>query len=117
RIGHSNFQTATFIAGISGANSSGGIAVFVNSDGKLGTVVSSRRFKEEINPMDATSEALFCLKPVSFHYKKEIDPAGTPQLGLLAEDVEKVNPDLIVRDKEGKPYARALRPGERDVAQ
>ena len=55
--------------------------------------------------MDRTSEALFELKPVAFHYKKEIDPAGRPQLGLVAEDVEKVNPDLVVRDKEGKPYS------------
>ena len=55
--------------------------------------------------MDRTSEALFELKPVAFHYKKEIDPAGRPQLGLVAEDVEKVNPDLVVRDNEGKPYS------------
>jgi hypothetical protein len=55
--------------------------------------------------MDKASEALFALKPVAFRYKKDIDPARTPQLGLVAEDVEKVNPDLIVRDKEGKPYS------------
>jgi hypothetical protein len=55
--------------------------------------------------MDKTSEALFALKPVCFHYKKEIDPVGISQLGLVAEDVEKVNPDLVVRDKEGKPYS------------
>src|SRR5580704_6805822 len=55
--------------------------------------------------MDKASETLFALKPVTFHYKKEIDPASTPQLGLVAEDVEKVNPDLVVRDKEGKPYS------------
>ena len=55
--------------------------------------------------MDKASEALFALKPVTFRYKKEIDPAGTPQLGLVAEDVEKVNPDLVVRDKEGKAYS------------
>ena len=54
--------------------------------------------------MDQASEALFVLKPVTFRYKKEIDPAGKSQLGLVAEDVEKVNPDLVVRDKEGKPY-------------
>ena len=79
--------------------------MFVNGLGKLGTVTSSKRFKEEIKPMGTTSEALFSLRPVAFHYKKEIDPAGTPQLGLVAEDVEKINPDLIVRDKEGKPYS------------
>jgi len=77
----------------------------VNSDHKLGTATSSKRFKENIKPMDKASEVLFSLKPVSFRYKNEIDPAGTPQLGLVAEDVEKVNPDLIVRDKEGKPYS------------
>ena len=55
--------------------------------------------------MDKASEALFSLKPVNFRYKKEIDPAGTPQFGLVAEDVEKVDPDLIVRDKDGKPYS------------
>ena len=55
--------------------------------------------------MDKASEALLALKPVTFHYKKQIDPAGTAQLGLVAEDVEKVNPDLIVRDKNGKPYS------------
>jgi hypothetical protein len=55
--------------------------------------------------MDKASDALFALKPVTFRYKKEIDPAGKSQLGLVAEDVEKVNPDLVVRDKEGKPYS------------
>jgi len=55
--------------------------------------------------MGTISEALLALRPVTFHYKKEIDPAGTPQLGLVAEDVEKVDPDLVVRDKEGKPYS------------
>jgi len=55
--------------------------------------------------MDTTSEALFALQPVTFRYKKEVDPDGIPQFGLVAEDVEKVNPALIVRDKEGKPYS------------
>jgi len=55
--------------------------------------------------MDKASEALFALRPVAFRYKKDIEPAGTPQLGLVAEDVDKVNPDLVVRDKEGKPYS------------
>jgi len=54
--------------------------------------------------MDKASETLFSLRPVTFRYKKEIDPEGKGQLGLVAEEVEKVNPDLIVRDKEGKPY-------------
>jgi hypothetical protein len=78
--------------------------VFVNSNGRLGTMTSSKRFKQDIKPMDNVSEALYSLKPVSFRYKKEFDPAGASQLGLVAEDVEKVNPDLIIRDKDGKPY-------------
>ena len=56
-------------------------------------------------PMNKASEAIFSLEPVTFRYKKEIDPAGTSQFGLVAEDVEKVNTDLVVRDKEGKPYS------------
>ena len=79
--------------------------MFVNSNGKLGTATSSKRFKDEIKTMGEASEALFALNPVTFRYKKEIDGAGIQQFGLVAEDVEKVNPDLIVRDKEGKPYS------------
>jgi len=78
--------------------------VFINSSGKLGTTTSSRRFKEEIKPMDKSSEAVLALTPVTFRYKKEVDSDGIPQFGLVAQDVEKVNPDLVVRDKEGKPY-------------
>jgi hypothetical protein len=99
-----NQDNGCFIGSIFGQTSSGGTAVFIDSNNKLGTVVSSKRFKEDIKPMDKISDALFSLKPVTFHYKKEIDPAKVSQLGLVAEDVEKVNPDLIVRDKEGKPY-------------
>jgi len=101
RIGRS-FITATYIAGISGKTASGGAAVFVNSEGKLGTSTSSARFKDDIKPMGKASEALFALKPVTFYYKKEIDPRGIPQFGLVAEDVEQVNPELVVRDAEGK---------------
>ena len=68
-------------------------------------MTSSRRFKDDIKPTEKASEAVFALKPVTFHYKKEIDAAGTSQFGLVAEEVEKVNPDLVVRDKEGKPYS------------
>jgi len=98
-------SNSCFIGQIFGATSSGGTTVFINSDGKLGTSTSSRRFKEEITPMDRASEALFALKPVRFRYKKAIDPAGTSQFGLVAEEVEKVNRDLVVRDKEGRPYS------------
>ena len=75
--------------------------MLVAANGHLGTVTSSARFKEEIKPMDKASEALFSLKPVTFRYKKEIDPAGTQQFGLVAEDVAKISPDLVVRDENG----------------
>jgi hypothetical protein len=102
RIGNSDINN-TYISGISGTNSPGGVAVFCNSDGKLGVISSSARFKEDIKPIGKASEAILALKPVSFRYKKEIDPQGIPEFGLIAEEVEKVNPDLIVRDREGKP--------------
>jgi hypothetical protein len=103
RIGDTNV-TDTFIRGISGATASGGAAVFVNGNGKLGTMTSSARFKDEIKPMGRASEAILALTPVSFRYKKEIDPQGIPQFGLVAEEVERVNPDLVIRDAKGKPY-------------
>jgi hypothetical protein len=68
-------------------------------------LVSSARFKDEIKPMDKASEALLALKPVTFRYKKELDPQGMEQWGLVAEDVQKVNPALVALDKEGKPYS------------
>jgi uncharacterized coiled-coil protein SlyX len=91
-----------YIGSIFGQTSSGGTPVYVNLMGKLGTTTSSRRFKEDIKPMNSASETLFALKPVTFRYKKEIDPKGLPQFGLVAEEVDKVDPDLVVRDKEGK---------------
>jgi len=105
-IGGSAGESNTcYIKSIFGQTNNLGSAVFIDANNKLGTLTSSKRFKEEIKPMDKVSEALFALKPVTFRYKKEIDPAGTSQLGLVAEEVEKVNPDLVVRDKEGKPYS------------
>ena len=77
-----------------------GTPVLVDSDGKLGTVLSSRRFKHDIKPMDKASEALLALKPVTFHYKS--DTKDTPQFGLIAEEVAEVNSDLIVREKKGE---------------
>ena len=100
-----NVYDSCFIGNIATSTSPNGTAVLINSSGRLGTITSSARFKDEIQPMDKASEALFALRPVAFRYKKDIDPAGTPQLGLVAEDVDKVNPDLVVRDKEGKPYS------------
>ena len=103
RIGTSGDQTKTFIAGISGTAVTG-VAVRVSSSGQLGTVPSSKRFKDEIKPMDKASEAILALKPVSFRYKHEVDPEGTPQFGLVAEEVEKVDPALVARDAQGKVY-------------
>ena len=94
-----------YIGNIFNQPSPSGLAVFVNSDSKLGTILSSRRFKEDIMPMDKASEAILALQPVTFRYKKDFDPRRTAQFGLVAEDVAKVNPDLVVRDEEGKPYS------------
>jgi hypothetical protein len=102
RIGASGTQRKTFIAGISKAIVPGGVGVIVGTTGQLGTVVSSARFKEAIKPMDKASEAILALKPVTFRYKKELDLDKIPQFGLIAEEVEKVNPGLIARDEEGK---------------
>jgi uncharacterized coiled-coil protein SlyX len=95
-------QNAVYIAGINTAVT--GVAVLLGNTGQLGVATSSARFKDEIKPMDKTSEAILALKPVTFRYKKEIDAERTTQFGLVAEEVEKVNPDLVARDKEGKPF-------------
>ena len=104
RIGTEGTQTNAYLAGIYQTNIAKGLVVQVDSGGHLGTVGSSERFKDAIKPMDKASEAILALKPVTFHYKKELDPDGTPQFGLVAEEVEKVNPDLVVRDANGKAY-------------
>ncbi len=97
-------QTRTFIAGIRGVTTRIGniVPVLIDAAGQLGTVSSSRRFKNEIKPMDQTSESILALKPVTFHYKS--DATSTPQFGLIAEEVAKVNPDLVVRDADGEIY-------------
>ena len=104
RIGIQGAQTNTFIAGVSGTTVAKSLAVFVDASGHLGVKASSQRFKDDIKPMNKSSEAILALKPVTFRYKKQIDPEGTPQFGLVAEDVAKVNADLVVRDTDGKPY-------------
>jgi Chaperone of endosialidase len=104
RIGDDNQQGAAYIGGVY-SRSVAGLEVVMDASTRLGTLASSRRFKNEIRAMDKASEAILALKPVTFRYKKEIDPQGIPQFGLVAEDVEKVNPDLVVRDKQGKPYS------------
>jgi len=104
RIGTEGTQTATYIAGISHTPLIQGDAtpVGISAFGQLGVRPSSARFKEAIKPMDTASEAVLALKPVTFRYKN--DPAALPQFGLVAEEVAKVNPDLVARDKEGKPF-------------
>ena len=104
RIGTREKHTNTFIAGISGVAVAGGVGVIIDAKGHIGTVVSSERFKDGIKPMDKVSEAILALRPVTFRYKRQLDPEGIPQFGLVAEDVEKVNPDLVARDAQGKPY-------------
>jgi Chaperone of endosialidase len=97
-------SNSCYIGQIFGATSGGGTAVLINSDGRLGTTTSSRRFKEEVKPMKQASEALYRLRPVTFRYKTEIDPKRTSQFGLVAEEVQEINSNLVVPDKEGKPY-------------
>src|SRR5205823_5794887 len=103
RIGTPTIQTRAFIAGIGGTSLSG-LPVVVASGGQLGVAASSACFKDLIKPMDNASEAILALKPVTFHYKQELDPDATPQFGLVAEEVEKVNRDLVARDAKGKVY-------------
>jgi hypothetical protein len=104
RIGTQGTQTQTFIAGITGTAVVGD-RVAVDANGQLGTVASAARFKIEIKPMDKASEAIHALKPVSFRYKKDIDSTSRLQFGLVAEDVEAVDANLVVYDKEGKAYS------------
>ena len=103
RIGVQGTQTKTFIAGIRGIGVSG-MAVKVSASGQLGVMPSSARFKQDIQAMGDASNALLALKPVTFRYKHQIDPDGIPQFGLVAEEVEKVNPDLVARDEKGQVY-------------
>jgi hypothetical protein len=96
--------TATSYGGIYGATTAGGVAVYVNSAGQLGTLTSSQKYKRDIRNMGEASDALLELRPVTFRYKPELDPAGLPQFGLVAEEVEKVNPGLVAHDDHGRPY-------------
>jgi hypothetical protein len=108
--GNGSGSLACFIGGIfNNFQPVGGSVVQVTLDlanDELGwdTAASSARFKDEIKPMDKASEAILALKPVTFRYKKEIDRKGIPRFGLVAEDVEKVNPDLVTRDRDGKLF-------------
>ena len=103
RVGTQGNQRRAFIAGISGTAVIGS-SVVINASGQLGVAASSERFKDEIKRMDKASEAVLALQPVTFRYKKNIDPDRVPQFGLVAEEVAKVNPDLVARDAKGDVY-------------
>jgi hypothetical protein len=104
RIGRPVTQNRTFIAGIRGVTTgmANAVPVLIDSAGQLGTMSSSLRFKKEIKPMDRASEVILALKPVTFHYKS--DKTGTPQFGLIAEEVAQINPDLVVRGENSEVY-------------
>ena len=104
RIGKAGVQKNTFIQGISGVTVADGVHVVINPAGKLGVATSSRELKENIKPMDEASEAIHSLKPVTFRYKKALDDEAIPQFGLIAEEVEKISPDLVARDENGKVF-------------
>ena len=104
RIGVPGTQTRAFVAGISGATSSGGAAALVNSSGQLGTTTSARRFKDDIADMADASAGLLKLRPVTFRYRPEHDDGSRLlQYGLIAEEVGEVYPGLVVSDRQGKP--------------
>jgi len=104
RIGTAGTHTSAFISGINGVNV-GGVPVFINANGQLGTVTSSRRFKNDIQDMGQVSEKLMQLRPVTFRYKEAAENGTHPiQYGLIAEEVAKVYPDLVQYDKQGKPF-------------
>lgn len=107
RIGGDNAQDTTYIEGIWGALSDGGVPVVINSDNRLGTTTSSRRFKEDIEAVEGVSDRLMSLRPVKFRYKtdREVGGNGSVEFGLIAEEVEQVLPELVAYDEDGTPFA------------
>jgi len=99
RVGTASQQSGTFIAGIENTKLTGS-AVYVTAGGQLGVLASSERYKTAIEPMGASTERLRRLRPVSFHLKT--DPVGAVQYGLIAEEVAKVYPELVIRDENGR---------------
>src|SRR5262249_39716090 len=99
-----NVNNSTWIAHVFGVSTQSGntAPVVVSDGGQLGTLASSERFKKDIATMQKASEAILSLRPVTFHYKT--DASDTPQFGLIAEEVAKINPALVLPDKEGKPF-------------
>src|SRR5205814_3218174 len=105
RIGTTGTRTNALMAGIFEVVVTKSQPVYVDKQGHLGTKPSSERFKTDIKPMDKASEAILALKPITFRYKKELDPDAVPQFGLVAEDVAKVDPNLVLRDGDGKTFS------------
>ena len=104
RIGTQGTQLKAFIAGVRGVTISKGAEVLVNSSGQIGVQTSSRRYKQDIQPMGNASSALLKLEPVTFRYKEANEQGQKPvQFGLIAEDVAKVMPELVVYDEDGNP--------------
>jgi hypothetical protein len=103
-VGGADVSSTTWIANVYGVATLNGstVPVIVSADGQLGTIVSSERFKRDIATMDKASDAILSLRPVTFHYKSDVN--DFPQFGLIAEEVAKVNPALVLPDNEGKPY-------------
>ena len=112
--GSGNVCIGPNVLGVAGANDTTWIAnvydsvatarqVYVNADNKIGTLSSSRRYKEQIEPMDQASETLFALKPVTFRYKKHVDPGQALSFGLIAEEVAEVSSELVTQDRDGNP--------------
>lgn len=101
RIGTPGNHLATFIAGINNTPVVG-TPVVIDANGQLGVGVSSERFKQNIHPMEKASDTLFKLRPVTFEYNHTIEPNGTRQYGLIAEEVAKLDPNLVVHDRDGK---------------
>jgi hypothetical protein len=105
RLGTNGTQTSTYIAGIAGTTAASGSAVYVDSNGRLGTMPSSARYKDDVGDIGEASRVLMALHPVKFRYKPQVDPAGTQQYGLIAEEVAERAPDLVIYDESGKPQA------------
>ncbi len=103
-VGGADVSNTTWLGNVYGVTTQSGTTapVIISDTGQLGTIASSERFKKDIATMEKTSEAILSLRPVTFHYKT--DEKNTPQFGLIAEEVAKVNPALVLPDKEGKPY-------------
>jgi len=103
RIGTPSFQTRAFVSGVYGITPGGGTTqpVVIDQYGQLGTTTSSRRFKQDIRDLGDTTSAVMSLRPVRFRYKVH-GPDGPEQYGLVAEEVQEVDPELVVRDLDGQ---------------